>query len=85
MAHRWWRTTAGLEHSITTPSTAPDQRQLCNDSSYNVFLHWIDGVPLVGFQELQDGEHDVVDVAEAARLRLLGVVHAACSGQLASC
>lgn len=27
-------------------------------------------------QELQNGEHNVVDVAEAARLKLLGVVQA---------
>lgn len=34
--------------------------------------------PLVLLQQLQDGQHDVVDVAEAAGLCLLGMVHATC-------
>ena len=37
------------------------------------------GGPLMLLEELQDGQHNVVDVAEARSLRLLGVMHAACS------
>ena len=35
-------------------------------------------VPLMLLEQLQDGQHDVIDVAESRGLRLLGMVHAAC-------
>ena len=34
--------------------------------------------PLICIEELKDGKHDVIDVAEPGGLSLLGVVHATC-------